>query len=71
MFYVKERLEGLSVEVELTDKNVFTNCFYCGKEMKFDLSRAFSNGNGDLFGSYYICDTCAYRENILNGSLEE
>ena len=35
MFYAKSKLEnGLTVEIELTEDNIFTHCAGCGVEMQ-------------------------------------
>ena len=61
MFYVKEKTDGLTVKVELTDENVFCSCPDCGKEVQVDLSCVFADGLGDMFGTAVLCQKCAVR----------
>ena len=51
MIYTKSRLPGgRTVKIELTDKNVFTNCSECGCEMPLILS--------DEFMTDVLCSRC-------------
>ena len=60
MFYVKEPLtDSVNVTVEIRDDNVFCRCPFCGKELAVDLQDILMDGNGDLFGTTVLCDTCA------------
>ncbi len=61
MFYVKEKTDGMTVKVELTDENVFCACPDCGKEVAVDLSLVFADGLGDMFGTAVLCQPCAVR----------
>lgn len=54
MFYAKSKLEnGLTVEIKLTESNIFTRCAECGVEMQESPSEwindFFQNG-GSVFG---------------------
>ena len=60
MFYIKIRTaNGTVIKTDITDKNVFTCCPKCGKELPVDLAEFFSDGEGDLFSSGIICSACA------------
>ena len=68
MFYAKSKLEnGLTVEIELTEDNIFTRCAGCGVEMQESPSEFadefpdfFQNG-GLLFADHVrnYCPKCA------------
>ena len=58
MFYVKEQLgDTVEVSIEINDENVFCRCPSCGSEV--DLAEVFSDGDGDLFGTSVLCDSCS------------
>lgn len=61
MFYVKEQLnDAMEVSIEINDENVFCRCPSCGSEvLQVDLAEVFADGDGDLFGTSVLCDSCS------------
>lgn len=63
MFYVKAKInEEVSINIDITDENVFTKCPGCEKEQQVDLQEILKDG--DLFGTTVICADCTKKENI-------
>jgi hypothetical protein len=59
MFYIKSELpSGRVAKTEITDKNVFTHCVECGRELPIDLAEVFNDGEGDLFSTNIVCSSC-------------
>ena len=59
MFYIKTKQYcGKTINIEITDENVFTRCPGCGREMPVDLAEIFADGEGDLFNTQVQCAAC-------------
>ena len=65
MYYVKEKINGAEVKIEINDENVFTACVECGKEIAVDIVDEIKNNpDFDLFGTGRFCNQeCADRYN--------
>ena len=62
MFYTKSKLPGGGrVKTEITDRNVYTKCPICGRELPVDLAEIFLDGEGDLFSTNVLCSRCAQK----------
>ena len=62
MFYIKTKQYcGKTINIEISDENVFTRCPECGREMPVDLAEIFADGEGDLFSTQVLCAACAKR----------
>jgi predicted nucleic acid-binding Zn ribbon protein len=60
MFYLKTELaEGVALETEITDENVFTRCPECGAKVRVDLAAFMGDEDFDLYGTGVYCDDCA------------
>ena len=60
MFYLKTELaEGVALETEITDENVFTRCPECGAKVPVDLAAFVGDEDFDLYGMGVYCDDCA------------
>lgn len=56
MYYVKEKINGVEVKIEINDENVFTRCIQCDKEMQIDIVEEIKcNPDFDLYGTGRIC----------------
>lgn len=63
MFYVKEQLsDAMEVTIEINDENVFCRCPRCGAEEQIDLAEIFVDGEGDLFSTAVLCDSCSRKQ---------
>ena len=64
MFYVKAELaEGISINVDITDENVFNICPVCGAECQVDLVGVIKDGEDfDLYGSAIYCQECTQKK---------
>lgn len=73
MFYVKGKIGGTRIEVELTAENVYMVCPACGEEIQVDLSEVFKEENADFQSSNIFCnkECAAEYERNLNNLLEE
>ena len=59
MFYIKTKQHcGKTINIEISDENVFTRCPGCGREMPVDLAEIFTDGEGDLFSTKIFCAAC-------------
>ena len=59
MFYIKTKQYcGKTINIEITDENVFTRCPGCGREMPVDLAEIFADAEGDLFSTKIFCAAC-------------
>ena len=54
----KEQIDMLET-LQKVDENVFCRCPSCGSEVQVDLAEVFSDGDGDLFGTSVLCDSCS------------
>ncbi len=62
MFYAKASIgEGVALEVDITDDNVFCRCAACGREIPVDLVDLLSSGDADLCSFEVYCKKCAKR----------
>ena len=72
MFYIKTKQYcGKTINIEITDENVFTRCPECGREMPVDLAEIFADGEGDLFSTQVVCAACAKRSVMSRLSSED
>jgi DNA-directed RNA polymerase subunit RPC12/RpoP len=56
MYYVKEKINGVEIKIELNDETVYTRCIVCGKEMQIDIVEEIkSTPDFDLYGTGRIC----------------
>jgi len=56
MYYVKSKLKGAEIKINIDDENVYTRCVICGKEIKIDIVdeiKCFTDF--DLYGTGRIC----------------
>lgn len=66
MFYVKEKISNaVELSTELTEKNVYSRCPKCGKEVQVNLEDVFSEGDVDLSRTSVLCEDCT--DEILGG----
>lgn len=62
MFHVKTQLnKDAAIVVDITDKNVFTTCPDCGKEVQVDLTDFAGDEEFDLYGTEVSCPECSKR----------
>ncbi len=62
MFYVKERIgRGATVSLDITDKNVFTRCPGCRKEVQVNLEEVFKVEDVNLLDTVVLCNECSER----------
>lgn len=60
MFYVKTQIsDGATINLEITDENVFTVCPDCGKEHSVDLAEISMLEDFDLYGTAVYCADCS------------
>lgn len=56
MYYVKSKINGSEIKIEINDESVFTRCIQCGKEMQVDIVEEIkSNPDFDLYGTGCFC----------------
>lgn len=61
MFYVRARLsDEISVEIDVTNTNVFTRCADCGDELEVDLDELIGL-DGFSISSELCCRECSIR----------
>ena len=60
MFYVREKLsEGVEINIEINDDNVFTKCTDCGEEMNEDIDSLYKEcSDFSIMESSMICAEC-------------
>jgi hypothetical protein len=57
MYYVKSKINGGEIKIEINDKTVFTCCVECGKEIPVDIVEEIkSNPDFDLYGTGRFCN---------------
>jgi hypothetical protein len=57
MYYVKSRINGGEIEIEINDENVFTRCIQCGREVPVDIVEEIkANPDFDLYGTGRLCN---------------
>jgi len=62
MFYVRAHLtDEVSVEVDISNKNVFTRCADCGSEIEVDLDDLIGLEDFSL-NSALCCEKCSIRQ---------
>ena len=62
MFYVKATLaEGVEINIDITNENVFTRCSDCGKEMNVDIVEEARGTEIDLYGTICLCEECTHK----------
>ena len=72
MFYIKTKQYcGKTINIEITDENVFTRCPECRREMPVDLAEIFADGEGDLISTQVLCAACAKRSVMSRLSSED
>ena len=60
MFYVKTQLAPeTSLQTEIHEDNVFTQCPRCGEEIAVNLAEIFGDVEVDLFGTSVYCEACS------------
>ena len=66
MYYVKEKINGVEVKIEINDENVFTCCVECGNEIAVDIVEEIKcNPDFDLYGTGRICgQECSEKFNM-------
>ncbi len=63
MFYVKATLaEGVEINIDITDENVYTRCPVCGKEMNVDIVEYARGTEFDLCGTSVYCSKECYEQ---------
>lgn len=58
MFYVKKKIKGKVIRIDIDYDNVFIKCSECGKEIEVDLIDVVQRC-GDLHGISVICGKCS------------
>lgn len=58
MFFVKEKIGNTTINVEITDENIFTVCPKCHREHYLDLEDLYC-ALGDDVDDGICCDDCA------------
>lgn len=61
MFYVKKKLKGVEITIDIDYDNVFTKCPVCGRESVADLNEIAETG-GDIYTTTTYCTECYRRE---------
>lgn len=60
MYYVKMELtEGVTIQADITEENVFNRCPQCGAEVPVNLDEVVTGDGLDLYGSALCCDKCS------------
>lgn len=61
MYFVKDKVCGTEVSIDLHAGNVFTTCPSCGKEFPIDLGEMVELFDGvlDLYGTAVYCEECS------------
>lgn len=59
MFYVKKKIKGKIVRIDIDYDNVFIKCSDCGKEIMVDLVELAKDENFDLYGISARCVDCS------------
>lgn len=73
MFYVKKKIKGKDVIIDIDYDNVFIKCCECEKEIMIDLVELAKYDTFDLYGTSACCVDCSqkvidriYSEEIKN-----
>lgn len=61
MFYVKERCNKAAVTVPISNKNVYTRCPGCGREIQVSLGEVFKVDDVSLDKTDVFCEMCSRR----------
>lgn len=59
MFYVKKKIKGKVIRIDIDYDNVFIKCSECGKEIMVDLAELAKDENFDLYGISARCVNCS------------
>ena len=59
MFYVKKKIKGKVIRIDIDYDNVFIKCYECGKEFMVDLVELAKDENFDLYGISARCVNCS------------
>jgi hypothetical protein len=62
MFYVKEKINGTTTRIDLTDENIFTICPECKKEHQINIVDVLRDGDSDLYSTSVLCVECSKKE---------
>lgn len=59
MFYVKKKIKGKVIRIDIDYDNVFIKCSECGKEIMVDLVELAKDEKFDLYGISARCVECS------------